>query len=169
MSGPVYDTRCQGLGNNLARVRTFYRLLALAGLLSSLVSCAERPPDFEDSLGNPYSFAGLENKWVVVNYWAVWCGPCIQEIAELNELHHERDDVVVFGVNFDGETGETLAKQVAKMRIRFPVFVGDPPERFRFDYPQGLPTTHVVGPDGKLAQTLLGQQSRKSLDAATGR
>jgi thiol-disulfide isomerase/thioredoxin len=49
----------------------------------------------------------LRGQWVVINYWAIWCKPCIQEIPELNALN-ELPEVTVLGVNYDGAAAEEL-------------------------------------------------------------
>ncbi|MBS04995.1 MAG: thioredoxin [Gammaproteobacteria bacterium] len=141
-----------------------------AGILAivlALAGCAAEP-DFLDAQGQGHSFAALQGKWIVVNYWATWCGPCIAEIKELNELHHGRDDLVVFGINYDGEKGEVLDRQIARMGINFPVFAGDVPDQYRFDFPLVLPTTHIVGPDGQLRETFVGPQTLATFDEAAG-
>ena len=53
----------------------------------------------------------LRGQWVVINYWAIWCKPCIQEIPELNKLA-ELPQVTVLGVNYDGISGEELQHQL---------------------------------------------------------
>ena len=100
--------------------------------------------------------------WLFVNYWAEWCAPCRVEIPEFNELS-ERDDVAVVGVNFDELSGPELEAAVANMGIGFPVAVRDPRALWDAPWPQVLPTTLVVAPDGTLAQTLIGPQTRDTL------
>ena len=53
----------------------------------------------------------LEGQWLLINYWAEWCGPCRKEIPELNRLaQHPQAAVQVLGVNYDGVQGEALAR-----------------------------------------------------------
>lgn len=143
------------------------RRLACLTVMLLCAGCAQ-PPDFVDAQGQGHRYDTLDGKWIVVNYWATWCGPCIAEIKELNELNHQRADLVVFGVNYDGEQGEVLTRQIAKMGIDFPVFTGDPPARYQFDYPAVLPTTYIVAPDGSLAATFVGPQTMATFDTAAG-
>ena len=75
---------------------------------------------------------------------------------------------MVFGVNYDGEKGEVLDRQIARMGINFPVFEGDVPDQYRFDFPLVLPTTHIVGPDGQLRETFVGPQTLATFDEAAG-
>jgi thiol-disulfide isomerase/thioredoxin len=132
-------------------------------MLAFLVtSCQE--PDFLDTSGNGYRYEELNGKWLVVNYWATWCAPCIKEIPELNKLAEEhKDRVLVFGVNFDQPAGEEIQAQVAKMKIEFPVFSVDPASYLGIHKPEVLPTTFVFSPDGKLHSTLVGPQTEETL------
>ncbi len=127
-----------------------------------VASCQE--PDFLDTRGNGYRYEELNGKWLVVNYWATWCAPCIKEIPELNKLAEEhKDRVLVFGVNFDQPIGEEVQAQVAKMKIEFPVYSEDPSSYLGISKPEVLPTTFVFSPDGKLHVTLVGPQTEETL------
>ena len=65
-----------------------------------LISC-ERPV-FDVVDGSGFSDSDLKDRWVVINYWATWCGTCITEVPEFNEIHHDqRAELLVLGVNFD--------------------------------------------------------------------
>ena len=56
--------------------------------------------------------------WTVVNYWAVWCKPCREEIPELNELNKDAD-IQVLGVNFDRKAGDALAVDSEALGLDF--------------------------------------------------
>ena len=90
-------------------------------LLCVLMACstdrhAEKPQGLEQ----------LRGQWVLINYWARWCKPCIEEIPELNELDHKHEDITVLGVNYDGATGEALAEQVEHLGVEFTTLERDP-------------------------------------------
>lgn len=118
------------------------------------------------------STAGLQleahrGQWLVINYWAVWCAPCIQEIPELNALN-ELPEVTVLGVNYDGVTGEELERQLQTLGIDFPLLETDPASQLGVTRPVVLPTTLIIDPSGQLQETLVGPQTLDSLAAATG-
>ena len=132
-----------------------------------LASCQQ--PDFVDTQGNGYRYADLEGKWLIVNYWATWCGPCIKEIPELNKIAAEHQDHVhVFGVNFDEPDLEEMQTQVEKMKIEFPVYAIDPAVELGITKPDVLPTTFVFSTDGNLHATLIGPQTEDSLLGVLG-
>ena len=121
------------------------RITCLALLMLLLAGC--QPP--ATPVNNAALLESLRGQWVVINYWAKWCKPCIEEIPELNELDHLHDDITVLGVNYDGATGEDLAELLGQPR------------------PSVLPTTFIINPAGELVHSLVGPQTLESLLAAT--
>ena len=115
--------------------------------------------------GPAVTSSSLENKWQVINYWATWCGPCITEIPELNELAHEYSvELIVLGVDFDAPSTATAAMaSIEKMGIEFPVLTLDPAMSLGIDTPTVLPTTVLVHPDGEVREVLVGPQTAASL------
>ncbi len=132
-----------------------------------LSACSEQA-DFYDTDGRAYRYADFDGKWLIINYWATWCAPCIKEIPELIALNEEHDNVLVFGVNYDAPEPEEMAEQIAEMKITFPVYQNDPYQRFDIDRPAVLPTTLIVDPSGELSDVLMGPQTEKSLLKAMG-
>ena len=114
------------------------------------------------------NIADYQGRWLVINYWAEWCKPCIKEIPELNALDAKYPQVAVLGVNFDGVTGDELNAQMATLSIDFPVLEQEPSGILGVDLPSVLPATFILDPDGKLVHTLIGPQTLESLALATG-
>ena len=130
-------------------------------IVLTLVGACSRAPD--DS-----GLAAHHGQWVLVNYWAKWCKPCIKEIPELNELDHSRDDVTVLGVNYDGLTGQELEAQLTELGVEFTTLTQDPALELGVARPVVLPTTFLLNPKGELVATLLGPQTLQSLSEAIG-
>jgi len=149
----------------IIRLKVVSMLLAAITLL--FLGCSEPAPDFFDSSGKGYKYAELKNKWLVINYWATWCTPCIAEIPELNSFASEIEEAMVIGVNYDGVQGEELQKQVSRMGIEFPVFVEDPGKKLGLPRPDVLPTTYLIAPGNEIRIVMLvGPQTRDSLKNA---
>lgn len=105
----------------------------------------------------------LEDQWLLINYWAEWCGPCRTEIPELNALNASRDDVTVLGVNFDGLQGEELSLAAAALGINFRVLSEDPSERMDLPRSGVLPVTYIVDAKGIVRESLVGEQTAEGL------
>lgn len=135
-----------------------------------LLACGcQKPPDFVDANGNGHRLRDYQGKWVLVNYWATWCGPCIKEIPELNRLADTHSNqLVILGVDYDLPTGKKLKEQIRAMKIEYPVFAADPKKLLGITEPDVLPTTFVFAPGMKLKTTLVGPQTEASILAAIG-
>lgn len=130
-------------------------------LLTLLIACAEKGEAPALALDD------YRGQWVVINYWAQWCKPCIEEIPELNALNEAYDMVTVLGVNYDGATGADLDAQTRSLGVAFPTLKNDPSGQLGIPRPIALPTTLIVSPRGELKETLLGPQTLDSLSLAT--
>jgi thiol-disulfide isomerase/thioredoxin len=117
--------------------------------------------------GKPWRLADRRGRWVVVNYWATWCGPCLKEMPELSALDAMREDVEVIGLAYEDTTPADLRAFLGKHPVVYPVApvdVYDPPAAF--DAPRGLPTTWLIAPDGRVARHFLGPVTAADLQAA---
>lgn len=139
-------------------IQRFILCLFIAGL----AACSK--PDFGTVSGDGGNFA--QNKWLLVNYWATWCGPCREEIPALNTFATSRSDVEVYGVNYDNLNGQALHEAIAEMGIEFDSMLADPAPQLGVPRPKVLPTTLLIGPDGSVKATLTGPQTAETLSAA---
>ena len=128
-----------------------------------LISCAK--PDLVTSDNKKIFLDDLYGKWVVINYWADWCPPCIKEIPELNKLNAKySDELNVFLFNFDRLEGEELKNQLTKIDAKVPSLITDPQSIYNFTIPESLPVTFVINKKGELSNILQGPQTLEELE-----
>lgn len=152
------------------------RKLALVVLLWAMQSTAawasKEQPELTLQLvdGTPWSLAEQRGRWVVVNYWATWCTPCIKEMPELQALHDDRADIEVIGLAYEESELADIIRFLEVRKVSYPIAqvdVFEPPADF--DTPRGLPMTYLINPDGGVAERFLGPITREELEQAVDR
>ena len=114
--------------------------------------------------GSDTSLSKLNGNWIVINYWADWCAPCIKEIPELNEFAKENEDLFVYTFNFDHLEIEDLAPLTKKFKISVPSLVTHPREIWGIQTPPAVPATFFINPNGELALSLFRPQTKDKLN-----
>jgi len=107
--------------------------------------------------GGQFDLQSRRGKWVVVNFWATWCNPCLKEIPDLDAFDRARDDVEVIGLAYEEIERQDMQAFLREHPISYPIAVLDvyePPADF--ETPRGLPMTYLIAPDGKVAKKFLG-------------
>lgn len=137
----------------------FVLLLLLFGLN------AKASPILENIDGSTIDFSSLKGKWVFINYWASWCGPCIDEISALNKFSAENKskNIEVFAVNFEDLPMEQQQYLVTKFSIHYPSLKHKSVNQLHLGDISVVPITFVFNPEGQLATALYGGQTLKSL------
>lgn len=142
-------------------------LFLLVSLLTADPLLAE-PVEYtlNDLDGKPVSLSDYRGKWIIVNYWATWCPPCLEEIPELVGLHDENSDrLVVLGVNFEEVNNEYLREFVDSHMMSYPVLVSEPRPVTPLGPVLGLPTTYIISPQGESVARQEGPVTRAAIEA----
>ncbi|PXV58747.1 Thiol-disulfide isomerase or thioredoxin [Dyella jiangningensis] len=150
--------------------------LAVLGLALALAGVAQAAMPAQPSIrlttldGKPYDLAAQRGKWVIVNYWATWCVPCIKEMPDISRfVAAHKDKVSAIGLAYDDSDVADIKAFLLKHPVSYPVaqVTLDKPLK-DFDEPRGLPTTWLIAPDGKVAKRFVGTVDEASLGEAIG-
>jgi thiol-disulfide isomerase/thioredoxin len=120
-----------------------------------------------DTQGKRQRLADFKGRWVVMNFWATWCVPCIQEIPEIAAFHREHAGVVVIGVAVDAEDVAKTKRFAAKVGHDYPLVLADDAVEKQLGSVKALPTTRVYDPQGKLVYDRSGRVDGKLLTSLT--
>jgi len=143
----------------------FLRLLGVALLFLAGAASAQSFV-FKDMQGHEQRLQDYRGKWVLVNFWATWCPPCLEEIPDLIALYdaHKATDLVVIGVALDS-TKESVVEFVAKKKITYPIVFGDYDLAGQVGEVEALPTSYLFDPTGKLLSYQQGMVTRGSVES----
>jgi peroxiredoxin len=146
---------------------------AQAILESRVVKPSKSAPEFtlRDAQGKGLRLADYKGKVVLLNFWATWCGPCKTEIPWFIEFQKEFEQrgFTVLGVSMDEDGWKAVNPYVAEHKINYPIILGNEEVIERYGGIEALPTTFVIGRDGKIAFIHSGLISRKEYEKEIGK
>lgn len=146
------------------------RFLVAWSLLAAMLLPAQAAEGFsvKDINGKTHALAGYQGKWVVVNFWATWCPPCLEEIPDLIALHEQRDDLVVLGIALDYRNTQEVRDFADANLMSYPVVLGDDQVMRQFGSAEVLPTTYLYSPRGTLVKRHRGLITRQKIEQLMG-
>ena len=162
----------------MQRLITFRVSILLSIFTTALIACIPyasisadeewaAPVDFTlpDVHGQIHSLSDFRGRWVIVNFWATWCRPCIQEIPDLRELSLATEPVqpVVIGIDFEEIDKEQLQKFMSELQMNYLVLIVGEAPLIPFEPLKGMPTTFIVSPDGYIAYRKIGATTKEML------
>ena len=127
-----------------------------------IISCQKADIDLHNSKGMVSE--NLKGQWVMINYWADWCPPCLKEMPELVAFASANKDVQVFAFNFDQLDGEDLDYEINKFGVDLPSILSHPRDIWGIESPATLPATYFINPEGEIVQSLFRPQTQESLE-----
>ena len=114
--------------------------------------------DFETLQGDTYKWRDLEGNWVIINYFAPWCAPCLREMPELHHLSENLPpNTLLFAINYDVLPENDLQAMANKFDITLNLIVANEETQLPITKPPYLPATYIVGPKGQVQAEILGE------------
>lgn len=156
----------------------FRTLLALAVTLFAIVfthGCSDRKPisgeippvTLETFSGEKFTLDASAKDATLLVFWASWCGPCLMEIPALIHLHEKYRDksFQVVSINVDDPGALPKAKSLAgEYGINYPTLIGNEETMRVFGNVNALPTSFLIGKDGRIREKLQGLRSAEELE-----
>jgi thiol-disulfide isomerase/thioredoxin len=141
----------------------FAALLLLLGLVHAAWAGVW---NLKDRDGADYTLSGLHGKWVLVNFWAPWCPPCLQEMPDLVSLQQRHGDLQVIGVAVMYGSRKEVMDTVSKLSVSYPVVFGNEDTAGDFGGLDGMPTSFLYAPTGKLVGRHQGILTKNEVERA---
>jgi peroxiredoxin len=128
-----------------------------------------KAPEFarKDLRGQLVSEAQLRGKVVLLNFWATWCGPCQLEMPQFSRWQRQygSQGLAVVGISMDDDEGP-VRKLVQKLKIDYPVAMGDAALGKRYGDVLGLPETFLIDRNGVIRAQFQGEADLKKVEAS---
>jgi len=144
---------------------------AIVSNVAEIVSVLKRPdkaPNFtwKDKNGRQVDFDAYRGKVTLINFWATWCGPCKKELPDLIAISKEMSNrgVKIIGISTDRGTNvrEDVASYISEKGIPYQIVISNEEIEEAFGNVRLIPTTFVIDPDGKIAQTIVGARPKEA-------
>ena len=102
-----------------------------------------------DLEGRLHKVSDHRGKWLVINFWATWCAPCLKELPELERFYQQnKDNAQLWGVTFEDSDKASIVEFVESLGITFPILGYGEDPLTGYGEVRVLPTTFLINPEG---------------------
>jgi len=121
-----------------------------------------------DTDGSVFTEKNTRGKYLVVNFWATWCTPCLKEIPAFVEFYNQNSNYVeILGLDYEPVNLQVINEFVERFSINYPIILytdTNDSEYSKFGEIVGMPTTLIYSPDGELIRTFMGEVTIEDLN-----
>ncbi len=121
-----------------------------------------------DMHGQEHNNNTIQGKYLVVNFWATWCPPCLKEIPAFVMFYEENSHKVeILGINYEGVDIDKITEFTDSYMVNYPIILASEKNRAefaKFGEIIGMPTTYVYAPNGLLVDYFMGEVDIKTLE-----
>jgi len=127
-------------------------------------------PNFSlvDIEGNVHTDESTKGKYLVINFWATWCPPCLKEIPAFVDFYDKyADKVQILGLDYEQADKKTILEFTDTFMVNYPIILFDDKNSSQFTSfgdVIGMPTTYIYGPEGRLVDFYMGEIDIKTLE-----
>ncbi len=119
---------------------------------------------------NIYTNKSTKGKYLIINFWATWCPPCLKEIPTFVKFYEKnKDRILILGLNYEQADKIAILEFNDTFMVNYPIILFDDKNRTqfeRFGEIVGMPTTYIYGPNGNLVDYQIGEMNMKDLKKA---
>lgn len=152
-----------------APVTSLHFVLRAAMLAAALLCAPSVHADdwsLQDKNGVRHTLSGLHGRWVLVNFWAPWCPPCIEEMPALDALQKRHKELQVIGVAVMYRSKQEVLDMVRERAVTYPIVLGNEDIASDFGGMRGMPTSFLYSPQGKLIGRHEGPLTQQDVEQA---
>ncbi len=120
---------------------------------------------FNDLQGKEHRFSDYKGKWVLVNYWATYCPPCLAEIPDIDRFSQDnKDTFIALGMDAGGSSIQDIEEFSKELNVHYPLIPNQESTMLAFGIVMAIPTSYIISPKGEIVDKFVGIITYDDLD-----